>query len=341
MTRASLIPGRLTRFIGRCWRDTRGAILPYVTVMLVAIVGIALLALDGARYMTLQSELQGAADALALAGAAELDRLPDAEARAVNAIATLVANSPLPGLGGRGRVRVASIQFYSELPAGDASPMSAGVPATNSLDARFVAVALEPAAMNTILPAAVFGGSGKVSTGASAVAGFDQVVCDITPLFVCNPFETEDMDYEQATRALQLAAAAPPMQRRLIRMRQNSGETGQYSPGDYGFLDTPALGGSNAALIDNLARIHRSACFANAASVSGQAPCPRSAKDLMSGLISTRGRWPATAPTATIIRRKTYAKAMSALVSAKTRVAPFQAPTGLSGLRRTRPRACP
>jgi hypothetical protein len=44
-------------------------------MMLVVIVGISVLALDGARYMSLQTELQNRADALALAGAAELDRL--------------------------------------------------------------------------------------------------------------------------------------------------------------------------------------------------------------------------------------------------------------------------
>ena len=47
------------------YSDTSGIILPYVTLMLVAIVGIAVLALDGARYMSLQTQLQSAADALA------------------------------------------------------------------------------------------------------------------------------------------------------------------------------------------------------------------------------------------------------------------------------------
>src|SRR5258707_6389456 len=46
------------------WGDTDGIILPYVTVMLVVIVGVSVLALDGSRYMSLQrseehtSELQ-------------------------------------------------------------------------------------------------------------------------------------------------------------------------------------------------------------------------------------------------------------------------------------------
>ena len=73
--------------------DTSGIILPYVTLMLIAIVGLAVLALDGARYMSLQTQLQNGADALALAGAAELDRLPDSEDRAIRAVRNLITES--------------------------------------------------------------------------------------------------------------------------------------------------------------------------------------------------------------------------------------------------------
>src|SRR3989440_3490593 len=68
------------------WSDTQGLILPYVTLMLVVIVGVSVLALDGARYMSLQTQLQSGADALALAGAAELDRTPTGIERANKAI---------------------------------------------------------------------------------------------------------------------------------------------------------------------------------------------------------------------------------------------------------------
>jgi hypothetical protein len=261
MTTNWLVLNKVARFAGTCWNDTSGVILPYVTVMLVVIVGVSVLALDGARYMGLQTQLQAGADALALAGAAELDGLPDSETRAVNAINTLLANSTSSGARNGRNVEAASIQFYSQLPASDTSPMSAGSLASDPMNARFVAVTVRPVTMTTILPASLFGGSNTVTTGASAVAGFDQVVCDFTPLFVCNPFETEGMSYEEATRTLQLAASDPASRRRLIRMRQNGGETGRYAPGDYGFLDSPTLGNTNAALIDGLAQLHRSACF--------------------------------------------------------------------------------
>src|SRR6202030_3559850 len=106
-----------------------------VTMMLVIVVGVAVLALDGARFMSLQTQLQNGADALALAGAAELDRLPDAEVRAVSAINSLLANSTLFGAGADRTVRLSNVQFYSRLPDSDAKPMSEGTAATDATNA--------------------------------------------------------------------------------------------------------------------------------------------------------------------------------------------------------------
>src|SRR5262249_55718905 len=115
-----------TRFARAFWNDTSGVILPYVTVMVVVIVGLSVLALDGARFMSLQTQLQNGADALALAGAAELDRLPDAERRARTAIQRLLTNSTLFGSGASRTIAVSNIKLYSRLPANDADPKSAG-----------------------------------------------------------------------------------------------------------------------------------------------------------------------------------------------------------------------
>src|SRR5215210_3725723 len=77
---------------GNLWRDTEGAILPYVTLMMLAVMGVSMLAVDGARFMSLQTQMQGAADAMALAGAAELNGQANARTRADNAMANLVTN---------------------------------------------------------------------------------------------------------------------------------------------------------------------------------------------------------------------------------------------------------
>jgi Flp pilus assembly protein TadG len=249
-----------TRFARAFWNDTSGVILPYVTVMLVVIVGLSVLALDGARFMSLQTQLQNGADALALAGAAELDRLPDAERRARTAIQRLLTNSTLFSSGASRTIAVSNIKFYSRLPANDASPMSAGTLATGPGNARFVSVTVRPVTLPTILPAAIFGGANTVKTAASAVAGFDQVVCGVTPIYVCNPYETEGMTYDQATEALQHAAANPSDQARLIRLRQYGGNA-PYAAADYGFLSSPTLGSDEMSLIDSMAVVRPAACF--------------------------------------------------------------------------------
>src|ERR1700730_15305150 len=106
------------------WGYSDRVILPYVTMMLVVIIGVSALALDGARYMSLQTQLQNGADALALAGAAELDSLPDAATRPANAINGLLSNSTLFGRGADRSVRISGVQFYSRLPDSDTRPMS-------------------------------------------------------------------------------------------------------------------------------------------------------------------------------------------------------------------------
>jgi Flp pilus assembly protein TadG len=249
-----------TQFTRAFWNDTSGVILPYVTIMLVVIVGLSVLALDGARLMSLQTQLQNGADALALAGAAELDRLPDAETRARTAIERLLTNSTLFGSRASRTIAVSNIKFYSRLPASDASPMSVGTLATGPGNARFVSVTVRPVTLPILLPAAFFGGANTVTTAASAVAGFDQVVCGVTPLYVCNPYETPGMTYDEATEALQHAAANPTDQGRLIRLRQYGGNAPSAAT-DYGFLSSPTLGSDEMSLIDAIAVVRPAACF--------------------------------------------------------------------------------
>jgi hypothetical protein len=258
----------MLRKLARCAEafraDTGGVILPYVTIMLVVIVGLSVLALDGARYMSLQTQLQKGADALAIAGAAELDRLPDAEMRAVTAINTLLNNASLFGAGNARNVRVADIQFYSQLPSNDIRPMSEATPAASATSARFLSVSVQPVGLSTVLPASLFGGANAVTSRASAVAGFDQVVCDFTPLYICNPFEIAGMSNEQATDALQRGAADPASQRRLIQLHLYRGGGRSYrdfSAGDYGFLESSALGSDPDAITDAVARVHPRTCF--------------------------------------------------------------------------------
>jgi hypothetical protein len=172
----------------------------------------------------------------------------------------LLTNSTLFGSGASRTIAVSKIEFYTRLPASDASPMSAGARATRPGHARFVSVTVRPVTLTTILPTAFFGGANMFTSTASAVAGFDQVVCGVTPIYICNPYETADMTYDEATEVLQHAAANPTDQARLIRLRQYGGNN-PYAAADYGFLSSPTLGTDETSLIDSIAVVRPAACF--------------------------------------------------------------------------------
>jgi len=231
-----------------------GAVFVYVALLLPIFFGTALLAIDAARLYSLQTALQKGADALALAGAAELDRRPTAITRADAAIANLVSNQHRFSTAGLATVAVSSKRYLTSLPASDASAISVASETTDPTLARFVELVVTPQTLNTIFPAAWLGGSSIASTGARAVAGFDAAVCQFTPMFICNPWEGTGTNIFDAL-------ADPALRRRQIRLQSGAGGTAQYFPGNYGWLDTPTLGNGANALRDALAMVRPSACF--------------------------------------------------------------------------------
>jgi hypothetical protein len=106
----------------------------------------------------------------------------------------------------------------------------------DATQAAFVAVTVGPVRMQTILPASIFGGSNILTAGAQAVAGFDQVVCNYTPIYVCNPFEGQGMSYAEATQALVDASNDPAGQRKLIRLAGTQKMSGSFAPGNFGYV---------------------------------------------------------------------------------------------------------
>jgi Flp pilus assembly protein TadG len=201
--------------------DQSGAVLPIVTISLVVLMGMATLATDLSRLLDLQTQLQKAADAYALAGAAELDGAPDAITRANAAIDTMMASRNSSIFGG-GAVTVASRTYYATLPANDATAMGGGGAA--AADARYVQVVVTPVVLNTFLPATYFGAvNNTMTTGASAVAGLMTVLCRKTPIYVCNGSGPTDMLDPTVMRGKEVVLVAPP--------------GSAFAPGNYGFLD--------------------------------------------------------------------------------------------------------
>jgi hypothetical protein len=226
--------------VKRLWNDCDGAILPYVAIMLVAIFGLSALAVDASRLMTVQTQLQDAADALALAGAAELDRRPDSIIRAEAAIHDLVVN-PVAGAGIRQVAEVSAIDFLRSLPPSDDLPVTSANLTDDPTLAAYVQVTVKPATMAMIFPISLTAGRRTLSVGAEAVAGYDQIVCNAEPAFVCNPYETRGMTYFQATQALVAADQDPASHSRLIRLARSEFKNGGVSAGDFGYV-APATG---------------------------------------------------------------------------------------------------
>ena len=220
------------------WSDDDGVILPYVAIVLGVIIGLSALALDGSRLMSVQTQLQNDADALALAGAAELDRRPDSIFRARVAIQGLVKN-PISGAEIDQIAEVTNIDFLQSLPANDDLPITTANLTNDPTLAAYVQVTLKPIAMQMIFPVST--GLARMTVSAQSVAGYDQIVCNAQPVFVCNPFETSGMTYFQATQALVQADQNSATYHPLVRLAGSQFKNGEYSAGDTGYL-IPATG---------------------------------------------------------------------------------------------------
>jgi Flp pilus assembly protein TadG len=245
------------RLAYRFGKGKQGAVLVYVSIILPVLIGVALLAVDASRLENLATTLQKGADALAIAGAAELDRKPTAITRADAAIATMVANQHNFAAGSPATVAPTAVRYLKSLPANDITVIDSSHETIDPTLARFVEVTVAPQTLNTILPASFIGGSTSVTATARAVAGFDAAVCQFTPLFICNPYEGTGVTVWDA-----LSNAA--YRRRQLRLQLGPGGTSQYFPGNYGWLDSPNFGsGSNGAgaLRDALAQVQPQTCF--------------------------------------------------------------------------------
>ena len=220
--------------------DTKGGVSVFLATVLPMMLGIGALSMDLGRLITLNTELQGAADAAALAGARELDRFPGAMAKASAAAVGAVRNSQTFATdGGPKQVLIDAtpcadppvapcIRFLKSLPANDDDPITAANVTTSDTEARFIDVHLGARAITNIL-IRVIGGPGTASTSAAAVAGNDQVICEIPPMFMCNP--TEPAGNTDLQLAVDLNALGG---RQLSLFKQGGG--GTFTPGNFGLL---------------------------------------------------------------------------------------------------------
>ena len=239
-------------------RNARGAVAVYVAITVPVLFGVGALTLDVGRLITLHTELQAAADAASIAGARELNRLPGARANAREAAAQAVANFQTFSTDGGGKAVVVNIQdcdvnpvlgaacirFLATLPADDDTPIdgtlydesdpeNSGNVATGDGDARFIDVHIGARDItNTLVRLLVALGQELVATSttsATAVAGQDQIICEVPAMWMCNPSEGP------LNAEMNLAMNMDDLEGRQMRMFLQAGG-GDYTPGNWGLL---------------------------------------------------------------------------------------------------------
>ena len=256
-----------------------GYMLLLMLILLPSVLSVNLLLIDIARISNAQGDLQAIADATALAGARELDRSPNAIVNARAAMAELTNSVSMLSPGGAGQHlwltyanapgNAIDATFLDEIPEDDLDPIDAAWLAAHEVDdadateAIYVYVRVRSRDFRPLFHFIVPEGGGvetgedqKLSNftrasdtpvGASAVAKSVSAACNVTPIYICNPFEADPTypDIQEAFRAGQLHS-------RLFKLHPPGPDLG--SPGNFGFLQVTDPGGSaiRAAFASNV-----------------------------------------------------------------------------------------
>lgn len=267
----------LSRVVRRFWNDHRGYVIALTLIAMPMLLGFSLLIIDVGRSSNLHTDLQNAVDAMALAGARELDGRDDAITRAQTAIEK-ISNSAAFSAGGTGMSlgshisvtydagndagSTVTVLFLKDIPANDDTPIPSSMEAEEASKASYAWVIAKPQAMQTIFPIPVGFTRDTINIAADAVAVYHASACDVTPIFICNPFEpvgnTSESASEDAATALHTNFAAGNLYGRQIELHSTAASN--PGPGNFGFLRTP-LGNGASVLAEALATGNPGTCY--------------------------------------------------------------------------------
>jgi len=249
------------------WIDESGYVLVLSLIALPALLALGLIIVDVGRGNNAHSDLQAAADAVALAGGRELDGGADAIIRAEGAMAELFNTVSFLGLsedtfniGMTTDTGEFTITFLTDIPDSDDTPITATYLAdnatTNGADAEFIHVSVRSQDLNAFFFNPVTRLRPSVPIAAEAVATYRTAACDVTPLYICNPFESETDNLQQAFREGRLYG-------RMLRLHPKGNETA--APGNFGFLSVTGKNdnstASAAAIRDIFAGDYNPTCY--------------------------------------------------------------------------------
>ncbi|GAA4712289.1 hypothetical protein H9L13_03075 [Sphingomonas lutea] len=219
----------------KLWTQTDGAVAPTVALSMVGLIAAGGLAFDYARLVTMDTELQQAADQAALAAATQLDRSDNAITNATAAVSVSGSNQLALNLtrfsnDSVGRSVSVTLTFCEEFDDSIATNAAACTETTDPNDSRFVIATTALRTANYAFTPIVGLMSGTAQ--AHAVAGVESSICNVAPLLVCTP--SDDFPTEADVG-------------RGIILKTAGGNA--WAPGNYGFLD---FGNGNPAVINAL-----------------------------------------------------------------------------------------
>lgn len=209
-------------------RDRNAAIAPMYAIALFGLIMIAGVGWDYSRLMTMDSELQNAADQAALAAATQLTGVSGARAAAQTAATNFLATAGSAWanetrLANDGEGRTVSGLTFEFFQSWDHTTDVPGPVATSDANARYVRVTAGGREAFYALTAI----GGVISSGdiaAQAVATLEASACNIPPVMVCSP--TGDAGWP---READIGAA--------VDMREGPQNSSDFTPGNFDLLN--------------------------------------------------------------------------------------------------------
>lgn len=246
-------------------RSETGYAFLLTLIFLPVFMGVSLLVIDVGRAHNAQQDLQAAADALALAGAAELDGQPNGRTRAKTAMAKLsgAASNSVSFLGLPPKAGAVTlpytvdstapfrVTFLKKIPLSDDEVIDGKYLVDNVAktdgEARFVHVFARSNNLASFFFSPATQRRSELLIGATAVATQFRSTCDLTPMFMCSPFSGQKSP--SAKERLLTAFAAGDLHGQMFKLKTNP--SGSLVSGNIGYLDT--IGRSTDAVSRGLA----------------------------------------------------------------------------------------
>lgn len=215
-------------------KDDGGAVLVYVTLLILALIALLSLAIDGARVMYLNGNLQEIADAAALAGAKELDGRADAITRATDKAVNYLKNHPEWS-----DVQYSGTEIVSSGPGKPTffESLEPDVVTQDPRKAAFIRVNTATRAVGLTFGRSLTSDQ-TASTFAQATARSAFAACDAIQSFLCNPWESEQ-ETNSLGGALNWVNKVQPGQMFVLAGGSGGAE------GNWGLIDPPGGSGHN------------------------------------------------------------------------------------------------